>query len=292
MKKAIGYIQGNLHRVMILPAALLFSVFFLYPLCMGVGISLTNWNGLSDTKEFIGLANFVRFFTDRRALSAIGVTLTFGLISPVLLNVCGLGLALLFQQEKRTSVIGRMMVYFPSIVSPLIMGYIWTLTLAPSTGVLEPALESLNLGFLYQGILGDADRVIWLIIAVNVLQFVGGPMMIYIAGLQSIPNEITEAAKIDGASPSQTFFSITWPMLLPSARVNIIMNIIGSLAVFDIIMGLTGGGPGYATESLSIYIYRMAFNGQAGYATAVAVIMFAIVAVPVLIALRMLRNQE
>lgn len=291
MKQVVNYIQNNLHKLMIVPAALLFSLFFLYPLCMGIGISLTDWNGLSDTKNFIGFANFFRFFTDGRARSAIGVTLTFGLISPALLNVLGLGLALLFQEEKKTSVIGRMMVYFPSIVSPLIMGYIWTLILAPSTGVLEPALETLNLGFLYHGILGDADHVIWLIIAVNVLQFVGGPMMIYIAGLQSIPNEIIEAAKIDGATYVHTFFRIIWPMLLPSARVNIIMNIIGSLAVFDIIMGLTGGGPGYATESLSIYIYRMAFNGQAGYATAVAIIMFALIAVPVIISLKLLKNE-
>lgn len=292
MKQAAKYLYNNLHRVMMIPAVLVFSVFFLYPLCMGIGISLTNWNGLSDTKDFVALANFVRFFSDKRALHAVGVTLIFGLVSPILLNFFGLLLALLFQQESRTSVIGRMIVYFPSIVSPLIMGYIWLVILAPSTGVLEPALNALDLGFLYHGLLGDADHVIWLIIAVNVLQFVGGPMMIYIAGLHSLPEEVLEAGRIDGASPLQAFIHITWPMLLPSARVNILMNIIGSLAVFDIIIALTGGGPGYATESLSIYIYRMSFNGQAGYATAVAIIMFAIIAIPVLIALRFLKNQD
>jgi len=259
---------------------------------MGVGISLTDWNGLSDARNFVGFSNFLKFFTDKRALHAISVTLTFGLISPVLLNVFGLGLALLFQNQSKSSVLGRMMVYFPSIVSPLIMGYIWLVILAPSTGVLEPALNSLHLDFLYHGLLGDADHVMILIIAVNVLQFVGGPMMIYIAGLNAIPDEMIEAGQIDGANAFWSFVYIKWPMLLASARVNIIMNIIGSLAVFDIIVALTAGGPGYATESLSIYIYRVSFNGQAGYATASAVIMFAIIAVPVLIALRFLKSQD
>lgn len=116
--------------------------------------------------------------------------------------------------------------------------------------------------------------------------------MIYLAGLQNVPEELYESAKIDGANAVQTFTYLTWPLLLPSAKVNILTNIIGSMAVFDIIMSLTMGGPGYATESLSIYIYRMSFNGFAGYATAVAIIMFIMVVIPIGFVMRWSNRKE
>ena len=117
-------------------------------------------------------------------------------------------------------------------------------------------------------------------------------MIIYLAGLQSIPGELYESAKIDGAGSLQMFKNITWPMLYPSARINIFTNIIGSMAVFDIIMAITMGGPGYATESLSIFIYKQSFNGFAGYATAVSIIMFFIIVIPVAISLRWMKGKE
>lgn len=171
------------------------------------------------------------------------------------------------------------------------MGYLWTLILSPRTGVLDQTLQQLGIDYSF-GWMGDPDKAIWLIIIVNVWQFVGGPMIIYLAGLQSIPGELYESAKIDGAGSLQMFKNITWPMLYPSARINIFTNIIGSMAVFDIIMAITMGGPGYATESLSIFIYKQSFNGFAGYATAVSIIMFFIIVIPVAISLRWMKGKE
>lgn len=277
---------------MFLPATILFVLFFVIPLCQGIGVALTDWNGFSEERQFVGLKNFITFFSDPRAIGAIRTTLLFGLVSPLLLNLFGLLLALLVDSKKvKGRVFLRTIIYLPSIISPLIMGYLWTLILSPSTGVLDRAMQQLGINASF-GWMGDVKKAIWLIIIVNVWQFVGGPMMIYLAGLQSIPTELYESAKIDGAGGWQKFRNVTWPLLYPSARINIFTNIIGSMAVFDIIMAITAGGPGYATESLSIYIYRQSFNGFAGYATAVAIIMFVLIAIPVAISMRWMKNTE
>jgi len=117
-------------------------------------------------------------------------------------------------------------------------------------------------------------------------------MIIYLAGLQSIPSELAEAAKIDGANSWQRFWRVTVPMLMPAIRINVVTNIIGSLSVFDVIMSLTEGGPGYATESLSIYIMRMCYGSRTGYSTAVAMILFFIILIPVLISMRLTRQKD
>ncbi len=287
----IRKISNNLHKVMFLPATVLFIIFFVIPLVQGIGVSMTDWNGFSQEKNFVGLANFIKFFSDKRALHAIKVTLLFGLLSPLLLNVGGLLLALRFGGEKKSNALVRTVIYLPSIISPLIMGYLWTLLLSPRTGVLDKAMAELGSNVSFDW-MGDPQKAIWLIIIVNLWQFVGGPMMIYIAGLQSIPAELYEAARIDGASGGQVFRNVTWPLLYPAARINIFTNIIGSISVFDIIMAITMGGPGYATESLSIYIYRQSFNGFAGYATAVALIMFVLIVIPISFTLKWMRGKE
>lgn len=292
MKQITKKIANNLHQIMFLPATILFVLFFVIPLCQGIGVALTDWNGFSEERQFVGLKNFITFFSDPRAIGAIRTTLLFGLASPLLLNLFGLLLALLVDSKKvKGRVFLRTIIYLPSIISPLIMGYLWTLILSPSTGVLDRAMQQLGINASF-GWMGDVKKAIWLIIIVNVWQFVGGPMMIYLAGLQSIPTELYESAKIDGAGGWQKFRNVTWPLLYPSARINIFTNIIGSMAVFDIIMAITAGGPGYATESLSIYIYRQSFNGFAGYATAVAIIMFVLIAIPVAISMRWMKNTE
>lgn len=208
MKKIRNKINLNLHKFMMAPAAVLFLIFFVLPLCQGVGISMTDWNGFSEEKNFVGFANFIRFFSDKRALHAIQVTVVFGLVSPFLLNVSGLFLALLVDSKKKSRVLLRMIIYLPSIISPLIMGYLWTLILSPRTGVLDQILQRFNpsLSFDWMGV---PDKALWLIIMVNVWQFTGGPMMVYLAGLQSIPKDLYESAKIDGAGRMQAFKNIT-----------------------------------------------------------------------------------
>lgn len=280
-----------LYRLMALPAILLFCVFFLYPLFRGIGYSFTNYNGITPGK-FIGLQNFIDFFHDDRAIQDIVNTLQFGLVSAVLLNVFGLLYALIFDHNTRFCRVGRTVVYIPAVISGLIMGYIWLMILSPQTGSYYQFLSNIHAPWLFHDALGSMNNAMWAIIAVNVWQFVGGPMIIYLAGLQSIDPDLYEAGMIDGASYFQRLFRITLPLLIPSIKINVITNIIGSLAVFDVIVALTNGGPGFATESLSMFIYRNAYGGSTGYATAVAVIMFFIILVPVAVSLVIINKKE
>lgn len=281
----------GVHTFMAVPAFLLFTVFFLYPLVKGLGMSLTNWDGIGQAK-FIGLKNFLSFFSDKRAMSDIRTTLLFALGSAPLLNIAGLGYALLMNGSFRGKSAARMFIYMPAIISPLIMGYIWYLLLQPGRGFLFHLLEREGKGDWFGNWLGSYGTAMLVLALVNVWQYAGMTMVIYLAGLQSIPSELYEAGKMDGASGAAAFRYITIPLLGPSIRINVITNIIGSLSVFDVVMSLTGGGPGYQTETLSIYIMRMCYGSKTGYSTAVAVIMFFIILLPVLAALKLTGEKE
>jgi len=284
-------LNTNLHRVMAIPAIILFGLFFIYPLAQGVGISLTDSNGMT-TPNFVGFQNFIDFFHDDRAKTDVYNTVFFALGSAPLLNIFGLMYALLLDRPYRGKAIVRAIVYLPAVISPLIMGYIWYFILQPGRGFLYHVFEQLNLQAMDGNWLGDSSTALKVIILVNVWQFVGMTMIIYLAGLQSIPQEIYEASRMDGAGYFITLRYITLPLLYPSIQINVVTNIIGSLSVFEIIIALTEGGPGYSTESLSIYILRMLYGSFTGYSTAVALILFVMIIVPVLIFLKLTRRHE
>ena len=273
-----------------LPALLIYGVFFVIPLLSGIGMSFTDWDGMGQA-NFVGLRNFINFFHDARAMHDIKTTVVFAAGSAVLLNVVGLIYALLMNTDFRGKSIARVIIYLPAIISPLIMGYIWYFLLQPGRGFLHYAFLQLGLPDLIGNWMGSYSSALRTLILVNVWQFSGMTMIIYLAGLQSIPSELSEAAKIDGANSWQRFWRVTIPMLMPAIRINVVTNIIGSLSVFDVIMSLTEGGPGYATESLSIYIMRMCYGSRTGYSTAVAMILFLIILVPVLISMRLTRQK-
>ena len=276
---------------MSLPALCLYAAFFVYPLLNGIGMSLTNWDGMGEA-EFVGARNFVNFFSDARALQDIRTTLIFAVGSALLLNLVGLGYSLLMNGEFRGKSIARVIIYLPAIISPLIMGYIWYFLLQPGRGFLHYAFEQIGIPDLIGNWMNTYSAEMIVLVLVNVWQFAGMTMIIYLSGLQSISSEILEAATIDGATPWQRFRYVTLPSLRPAIRINVVTNIIGSLSVFDVIMSLTEGGPGYATESLSIYIMRMCYGSRTGYSTAVAIILFLIILLPVLVSLRLTKEKE
>ena len=273
-----------------LPALLIYGVFFVIPLLSGIGMSFTDWDGMGEA-SFVGLRNFANFFHDVRAMHDIKTTVVFAAGSAVLLNVVGLIYALLMNTDFRGKSIARVIIYLPAIISPLIMGYIWYFLLQPGRGFLHYAFLQLGLPDLIGSWMSSYPSALTTLVLVNVWQFSGMTMIIYLAGLQSIPSELTEAAMIDGANAWQRFWRVTIPMLMPAIRINVVTNIIGSLSVFDVIMSLTEGGPGYATESLSIYIMRMCYGSRTGYSTAVAMILFLIILVPVLVSMRLTRQK-
>lgn len=281
----------GLHTFMAVPAFALYCLFFIYPLTKGIGMSLTNWNGYGQA-EFIGLKNFVDFFKDSRAISDIKTTVLFALGSAPLLNIVGLLYALLMNSKFKGKSVARACIYMPAIISPLIMGYIWYLLLQPGRGVIFNLLNQIGHPEWFPNWMSSYTSEIVVLVLVNVWQYAGMTMIIYLAGLQNISQDLYDAAMIDGATGWQSFRFITLPLLVPSIRINVVTNIIGSLSVFDIVMSLTSGGPGYQTETLSIYIMRMCYGSKTGYSTAVAMIMFLIVLIPVLISLRLTRTKD
>lgn len=242
--------------------------------------------------DFIALENFKYFFGDDRAINAVKNTLLFGFVGSILVNVFGLIVALLLDEKLKGSGLVRTLVYIPNIVSPLIMGYIWTLILSSEGGVLKSTLEILNLPDLYKNWLANPNSAIIVILIINLWQTIGGTMMIYLSGLQTISSELHEAAQVDGAGYLRELFKIKLPLLGPSLRVNIITSLISCMSIFDVIMSLTGGGPGFFTESLSIFIYRKSVAGSAGYSAAVATILFLLILVPVSISFYTTKKME
>lgn len=276
---------------MYLPALFVVSFFIIYPFFDGLRISFTDWNGFSQTFNYIGFEQYKRMFNDPDTWIVVKNTLLYGVGSTLFQNLVGLGYALLLNQSIRFKAATRTIIYLPVIISPLIMGYIWYFFFAYQGGALNDVL--MWLGFDAINILSNPDVNAWLIVLVNTYQFVGVAMIIYLAGLQSISKDFYEAANIDGASPWQKFKNITLPLLMPSITINIILNIIGGLKLFDVIISLTGGGPGNASQSLSTYMYDLYFARQnAGYAATQGVLMVAIILIITLFALYFLRRKE
>ena len=268
---------------MIVPAVILFTTFFVVPFAQGIYMAFTNWDGFARM-DFIGLDNFTRFFSDSRASNAVINTMIYGLCGTVAVNVLGIMLAVFLDSGLRTAGLLRTLFYLPTIISPLIMGYIWKFILSSENGVLLDTLQKLNMPMLYSDWLANPAQARIVIVFVYAWQNVGGNLIIYLAGLQSIDSEILESAQMDGANRPQLLAYIKLPLITASFRINIITSIIGSMSIFDVVVSLTNGGPGYYTESLSQFVYKQSTTGQAGYSSAVAMMMLMIILIPVVLA--------
>jgi raffinose/stachyose/melibiose transport system permease protein len=277
--------------VMTLPALLLLSIFIFYPFAKGVQMSFTNWDGFSQHFQWVGLSQYKSMLTDPKIQGTFRNTLIYGLGSTIFQNFFGLAIALLLDQKIRGSQIARTIVYMPAIISALIMGYVWYFFFQYSGGAINDIVVALGMepvNWLEKG-----SRAVWIITGVNTFQYLGIAMIIYLAGLQSIPRDYYEAAEIDGASSWLIFKSITLPLLLPAITISVIMNIIGGLKLFDVIMAMTGGGPGFASQSLSTMMYNLYFIRQdAGGAAALGNMMFVLISVISMLSLKYLRDKE
>ncbi|MFJ6413884.1 carbohydrate ABC transporter permease [Terribacillus saccharophilus] len=276
---------------MYLPSVLLVMLFIVYPFLDGIRISLTNWNGFSQIYDYVGLEQYKRMFADPDTWLVVKNTLLYGIGSTVLQNIIGLGYALLLNYNLKVRTLTRTIIYLPVIISPLVMGYIWYFFFAYQGGALNDIYNWLGLDPV--NALGNPEVNPYIIVFVNTFQFVGVAMIIYLAGLQSISKEYYEAANIDGASSWSKFKNITLPLLAPAITINVVINIIGGLKLFDVIVSLTNGGPGNASQSMSTFMYSLYFARQdAGYAATQGVLMALIILVLSLAALLYLKRKE
>lgn len=274
-----------------IPAIILFMIFVIYPLVKGIYLSFTNWNGYSQTYKLVGLDNYVRMLSDQNVHRAFINTIVYGVGSTVLQNVLGLGLALLLNQKFRGRAFTRTLVYLPVMIAPLIMGYIMYFFFSFDNGALNDVIGLFGkapVDWLAKGTTGVIVMTI-----VNSLQFVGISMVIYLAGLQGISDMYYEAAAMDGVKPVQRFRYITLPLLTPAISSSVTINLIGGLKLFDIIMALTSGGPGYDTHSLSTLVHRTYFGSEnAGYASAIGLVSFVLIMVLSNIVVKYLESKE
>lgn len=273
------------------PSLFLFCVFIFYPFMKGIQMSFTNWDGYSQGFDWIGLDNYRRMISDPDIANVLKNTFIYGIGSTLFQNNVGLAYALFLNQSIRTRGLTRTIIYLPAIISPLIMGYIWYFFFQYRGGALNDIIllfrdEPVNL-------LGDPGINVWIITYVNTYQYLGVAMVIFLAGLQVIPKDYYEAATIDGANAASRFKHVTWPLLAPAVTISIVLNLIGGLRLFDVIVAMTNGGPGYASASLSSLMYQLYFARQdAGYAASMGNLMFVIITLISISALFYLRRRE
>ncbi|MGL1893325.1 MAG: sugar ABC transporter permease [Spirochaetaceae bacterium] len=280
MKKKLANVsifkQQHITNIMYLPAILLFLGLIVYPFSEGIRIAFTNWNGYSQSFKYIGIANFVALFKDKNLIHATMNTLSYGFGSTFIQQILGLSYALLLNKSIKGRNFSRTFIYLPVLIAPVIMGYMWYFMFQYNRGALNDILLLFNMTRVDW--LADGNRAIGIIVFANSVQFCGISMVIYLAGLQTIPGTYYEASEIDGASSTEQFVYITLPMLRPAIMTSIILNLIGGLKLFDVIQAMTSGGPGYASHSLSTYISLVYFSAEsAGYSASVGILLFVMI---------------
>ncbi len=268
--RAAGYL-------FILPALLFFAAFLIYPLLHTVYLSLTEWAGFDLKKiSFVGFENFKLIPPDWIFWKAMRNTLYFVVGTTVFLNLLGLGLAVFLNSSTRLTRLVRTLIFIPVLLSPVIVGVMWSRIFDPF-GVLNQILEKLKLIQTPIFWLGDRRMALVSIIGATVWQWVGYDMVLYLTGLQQIPEELYEAAMIDGANRWQLLRRITLPLLKGVGTMVILLNLIGGVRVFDIVYVMTKGGPNHNTEVLATHLYEVAFwFNKMGYASVIAVIILVI----------------
>lgn len=275
----------------LIPATLIYTIFLAVPMISSFGYSLTDWDGLSQEINFIGMKNFKFMLSDDGFRMAIRNTAIFVLMDVIIQNVLGLALALLIENIRRTKNILRGFFFIPVVMPSIVVSYIWSYLYNYNNGLFNNILQ--QFGFEKIDFIGNSECAIYFVIISGIWQWFTYRMIIYVSGLQSISQSVIEAAKIDGANKLQVFQKITLPLLLPAISINVTLCTIGALKQFDVVFAMTNGGPGYATEVVTTKIYREAFtNMDMGYGAAVGVVLFIVIMVVTIILNNFSKNRE
>lgn len=274
---------------MLIPVVILFFAFNTLPLIIGAFYSFTNYRGYGSW-DFVGLRNYFDLFTDSRVWNSYFFTFKYALVGTILVNVISLLMGLALNSKIRFKSTLRGIYFVPNILGGLIVGYIFSFIF---TYIIPAVGETFNIEWIQNSILAD-ERYAWIgVLIVGVWQAVAMNTIIYISGLQTIPEDVYEASRIDGAGKFLTFRKITLPLLMPFISINLVLSTKNMLMVFDQIMSLTKGGPAQSTESISYLIYRNGMDGgQFGFQSANAVIFFILIVTISVIQMRMTGKKE
>jgi raffinose/stachyose/melibiose transport system permease protein len=258
------------------PALVVYISFVLLPVALAAYYSVFNWNGLGPLDNFVGIDNYIRALTDPVFIAAMGHNLFFVVASLIVQGPIAIGVALLLNRAMKGRSVFRVIIFVPYVLSEVIAAVAWLLILQPA-GPFDAVMEAIGLGGLRQLWLADLNVVIWTLLAVVSWKYVGFAIILFLAGLQGVPDELSEAAQIDGATWWQTQRHITIPLLGPTIRIWAFLSIIGSLQLFDMVWVMTGGGPANATSTMATYMIQFGFQrSQLGFGSAIAVILFVV----------------
>jgi raffinose/stachyose/melibiose transport system permease protein len=272
---------------MVWPALALFAFFHTLPVLAGVFFSFTNYAGFG-TWEFVGLSNYQNLFRDDRVLAAYGFSFGFAIVATILTNVISLAIAIGLNAKIVARNTFRGIFFVPYVIAILVIGYVFQFLFSNSLPKILPGIP-----VIADNMLSNPDWAWVPIVILAVWQASAFAIIIYLSGLQTIPQELYEAASIDGAKPWRMFRSITFPLISAFFTINMVLSLKGFLQVFDHIVALTNGGPGTATESITLLIYKGGFTGgEFAYQTANAVIFVIVITVVSLFQFRVLQRRE
>lgn len=273
-----------------LPALALYTAFFAYPAFQGVWYSITNWDGFSAEFDYVGLGNFADLiFRDNLFRDAMVNNLKFMLVVVTLQTIFSLMLGVFLVKNTRSSVLVRGLFFFPTILSSVSVAFIWRFVYDPNFGLANRILDAVGLHSLQSSYLGNETMAIYWVAISQVWMHTGQVMVIFIAGLQSVPAEYYEAAVIDGANKWEQFRFITWPSIKPATAIVVAYTTVQSFKAFDLILGLGGNPPKPSLDILSTRIYSTFADSRFGYAAAESILFMLLILAVTVIQRRALR---
>ena len=275
----------------LLPALTIYIVFAIYPTYSVLEYSFTDWNGISPERKFVGLENYQRLFSDKIFWEAFRNTFVWSGVIIVINVGLGLVIAAMLARVWKARLLIQTCIVLPVVISPMAVATIWRWMYQP-TGVINQVLENIGLGAFATPWLGSPDAVLYALAFAHSWSTIGLSVIIFLAGLQAVDEDLYEAARVDGASPLQSFRHVTLPALRPVTAVVFILTLTQSFKVFDIVWATTQGGPIRFSEILSTYMYkRGALENQYGYGSAIGVALLVIVSIATIIYMQ-IQNRE
>ncbi|GAA4552258.1 MULTISPECIES: carbohydrate ABC transporter permease [Streptomyces] len=260
-----------------LPALVLFMGLVLLPMLFALYAAFFRWGGFGMPSDYIGGENFTRLLQDDVFLGDLWRCLVLVVLSLALQLPFALAMAVLLNQRMRGRAVYRMLFFAPYVLSEAITGILFGMIFAPDDGFADQVLGKVGLEGLGGEWFADPSTVMATVFLVMTWKYFGFHMMLYLAGLQAVPRELTEAALIDGASAWQRFRNVTLPLLAPTLRISVFLAVIGSIQLFDLVWVTTAGGPDHHSETMAVTMFQYGFKRyQVGYASAISVVMFGI----------------
>ena len=275
----------------VLPALVVYIVFFGLPFAATIWLSFTSWNG-TGVPDLNGVANWIRLVADGAMWAALGNNMIWVVVGTAVPIFVGLILSVMLWTDARGSIVYRTAFFLPVVLSPVVIGIIWMWIYNPLFGLLNTALRGVGLGSLAVGWLGEPETALYAVLVTAIWSYVGFCVVVLFAGLQKVDPELVAAARIDGANAQQRFRHVIVPQIRPVLTMVIVYTVIGGFNVFDVVWVMTQGGPNNATEVIATYTYEVAFRANDyGYGATLSMIMSLIALLAAWVAMRMRRTE-